>query len=86
MVDTSKMECKGWNSARLDGSRRSVGHFIENSSCVPPRWTNDDQLQDGCENKVWDPGSQEEDQLWEPQACEELHQYLAQSMRNLGAQ
>ncbi|KAL4350485.1 hypothetical protein AHAS_Ahas10G0146700 [Arachis hypogaea] len=87
LVDTSRVEYKGGNSAQIDGSRRIVGHFIENSSCSPPGWTyNDDQLQDRCENKVWDPGSQEDDQLWEPQACEELHQHLAQSMRNLGAQ
>ena len=87
LVDTSRVEYKGGNSAQIDGSRRIVGHFIENSSCSPPGWTNnDDQPQDGCENKVWDPGLQEEDQLWEPQACEELHQDLAQSMKNLGAQ
>ncbi|QHN93124.1 uncharacterized protein DS421_17g589990 [Arachis hypogaea] len=87
MVDASNMRYKGWSSAQLDGSRRIVGHYIENSPHSPPGWTNnDDQPQDGCENKVWDPGLQEEDQLWEPQACEELHQDLAQSMKNLGAQ
>ena len=87
MVDASNMRYKGWSSAQIDGSRRIVGHYIENSPYSPPGWTNnDDQPQDGCENKVWDPGLQEEDQLWEPQACEELHQDLAQSMKNLGAQ
>ncbi|QHN93848.1 uncharacterized protein DS421_17g596180 [Arachis hypogaea] len=87
MVDASNMRYKGWSSAQLDGSRRIVGHYIENSPHSPPGWTNnDDQPQDGCENKVWDPGLQEEDQLWEPQACEELHQDLAQFMKNLGAQ
>ena len=77
MVDASNMRYKGWSSAQIDGSRRIVGHYIENSPYLPPGWTyNDDQPQDGCENKVWDPGLQEEDQLWEPQACEELHQGL----------
>ncbi|XP_072055504.1 uncharacterized protein [Arachis hypogaea] len=87
MVDASNMRYKGWSSAQIDGSRRIVGHYIENSPYSPPGWTNnDDQPQDGCENKVWDPGLQEEDQLWEPQACEELHQHLAQPIGNLGAQ
>ena len=53
LVDTSRVKYKGGNSAQIDGSRRSVGHFIENSSCSPPGWTNNEsQLQDGCENKV----------------------------------
>ncbi len=60
MVDTSRVEYKGWNSAQLDGSRRIVGHFIENSSCLPPKWNNDDQLEDGCGNKIWDPGIHED--------------------------
>jgi len=87
LVDTSKLRCKGWASAHLNGSKRRVWYHLENSSCLPPGWTNnDDQLQDGCENKVWDPGLEKEDQLWEPQACKELHQHLAQPIENLGAQ
>ena len=84
MVEASRS--KGWTSAQLDGSRRIVWCFHENSSLLPPRQNQSDQIEDECENKVWDPGLQEEDQLWEPQACEELHQHLAQSIRNLGAQ
>ena len=86
MVDASNMRYKGWSIAHLDGSRRIVGHFIENSPCSPPGWANNEsQLQDGCENKVWDPGSQKEDQLWEPQACEEPHQSLEILILNDGA-
>jgi len=65
LVDTSKMRYKGWTSAQLEGSRRRVWHFIENSSCLPPGWTNDNQLEDGCRNKIRDLGILE-DQFWEP--------------------
>ena len=74
MVEASRS--KGWTSAQLDGSRRIVWCFHENSSLLPPGENHHDQLKDGCENKVWDPGSHKENQLWEPIVCEELHQGL----------
>ena len=58
------------------GSRRMFGCLSENSKVMPPGWNHDDQLEDGCENKVWDLGSHKEDQLWEPMVCEEPHQSL----------
>jgi len=84
MVDASNMRYKGWSSAQIDGSRRIVGHFIENLPCSPPTWTNDNQLGDGCEDKIWDPGTHE-DQHWEPMVCEELHQSLEILILNDGA-
>ena len=42
MVDASNMRYKGWSSAQIDGSRRIVGHYIENSPYSPPGWTNND--------------------------------------------
>ena len=52
------------------------GCLIENSKVMPPNWNHDDQFEDGCQNKVWDPGSHKEDQLLELMVCEELHQSL----------
>ncbi|QHN76627.1 uncharacterized protein DS421_19g645540 [Arachis hypogaea] len=75
MVACSKLNCKVWCRARLFGSRRMFGHFIENPKVMPPKWNNDNQLEDGCGNKIWDPGIHE-DQFWEPMVCEELHQGL----------
>jgi len=75
MVACSKLNCTVWYRARLFGSRRMFGHFIENSKVMPPKWNNDNQLEDGCGNKIWDPGIHE-DQFWEPMVCEELHQGL----------
>ncbi|XP_057718856.1 uncharacterized protein LOC130933294 [Arachis stenosperma] len=78
MVRCSKFKRKGWYRAQLNGSRKLFGCFNENSKAEPPGWNNDDQLEDGCRNKIWDPGIYE-DQFWELKACEELHQ----SLRNL---
>jgi len=78
------MRFKGLASAQLSGSRRKIWHFIENLSCLPPKWNNDDQFEDGCRNKIWDPGIYE-DQIWEPLACEELHQGLEQLILKNGA-
>ncbi|KAL4329382.1 hypothetical protein AHAS_Ahas13G0294500 [Arachis hypogaea] len=61
------------------------GHFIENSPCLPPGWNNDYQLEDGCQNKVWDPRSHKENQIWELMACEELHQGLEALLLKIGA-
>ncbi|KAL4300917.1 hypothetical protein AHAS_Ahas17G0248800 [Arachis hypogaea] len=77
MVGSSKLRSIDWCSAQLNGSRRIVWCFHENSSLLPPGGNHHDQLKDGCENKVWDLGSHKEDQLWEPMVCEELHQSLA---------
>jgi len=51
---------------------------------VAPTWINDNQLGDGCEDKIWDPGTHE-DQHWEPMVCEELHQSLEILILNDGA-
>jgi len=75
MVACPKLNSKGWCRTRLLGSRMMFVHFIESSPCLPPPWNNDNQLEDGCGNKIWDPGIHE-DQLWEPMVCEELHQSL----------
>ena len=76
MVGSSNLRSMDWCSAQVDGSRRIVWCLHENSSLLPPGGNHHDQLKDGCENKVWDPGSHKEDQLWEPMVCEELHQSL----------
>ncbi|QHN76649.1 uncharacterized protein DS421_19g645740 [Arachis hypogaea] len=65
VVGSSNLRSKGWTSAQLDGSRRIIWCPSENSMCLPPKWNNDKQLEDGCENKIWDPGSQHEYQFWE---------------------
>ncbi|KAL4397425.1 hypothetical protein AHAS_Ahas01G0190600 [Arachis hypogaea] len=62
----------------MNGSRKLFGCLNEISNCLPPGWNHDDQLEDGCRIKIWDPGIYE-DQFWELKACEELHQ----SLRNL---
>ncbi|KAL4306267.1 hypothetical protein AHAS_Ahas16G0161200 [Arachis hypogaea] len=74
-VAYSKLKCKDWCRARLNGSRRLFGYLSENFNCSPPKWKNDDQQEDGCRNNIWDPGIQE-DQFWELKTCEELHQSL----------
>ena len=83
-VEISRARCKGWTSDQLVGSKRRIWYFMENSDWLPPGWNNDDPLKDGCRNKIWDPGIQE-DQLWELKACEELHQGLVNSLGNVGA-
>ena len=75
MVESSKFKCKGWCKAQLNGSRKLFGRFSENSKAGPPGWNHDNQLEDGCRNKIWDLGIYE-DQFWELKACEELHQSL----------
>ncbi|QHN94284.1 uncharacterized protein DS421_17g599900 [Arachis hypogaea] len=52
MVERSKLNCKGWNQARLFRSRKLFGCLSENLDCLPPGWNNDDQLEDGCRNKI----------------------------------
>ena len=84
MVTCPKLDSKGWCITRVHGSRRMFGHFVENSPCSPPTWINDNQLGDGCEDKIWDPGTYE-DQHWEPMICEELHQSLEILILNDGA-
>jgi len=74
MVGSSKFWSMDWCSAQMDGSRRIVWCLNVNSACLPPGGTYHDQLEDVCENKVWDPRSHKEDQFWEPMVCEELHQ------------
>ena len=76
MVACSKLNGNVWCGAKLCGSRRMFGCLFENSKVMPPNWNHDDQFEDGCQNKVWDPGSHKENQIWEPMACVELHQGL----------
>ncbi|KAL4276375.1 hypothetical protein AHAS_Ahas20G0200900 [Arachis hypogaea] len=78
-VDTSRTRCKGRTSEYLVGYKRRVWYCIENLDCLPPGWDNGDPLQDGCRNKIWDPGIQD-DQFWELKTCEELHQSLGNSL------
>jgi len=56
IVACSKLKHKDWCRARLNGSRRLFGCLSENSNYSPPKWKNDDQQEDGCKSKVWDPG------------------------------
>ncbi|KAL4306538.1 hypothetical protein AHAS_Ahas16G0188300 [Arachis hypogaea] len=61
-------------NATLHGSRKKTWCTEENSICQPPEWKiHEDQLEGGCENKIWDPGSKHEDQLWELISWVELH-------------
>ncbi|XP_072080079.1 uncharacterized protein [Arachis hypogaea] len=83
-VEMSRAICKGWTSNNLVASKRRVWYFSENSDYLPPRWNNDDQLEDGCRNRIWDPGIHE-DPLWELKAFEKLHQGLATSLENVEA-
>ncbi|KAL4315966.1 hypothetical protein AHAS_Ahas15G0237900 [Arachis hypogaea] len=76
MVGSSKLKSMNWCSAQLDESRRVVWSLHENSSSPPLVRNQSDQIEDECENKVWDPRLQGVDQLWDPMVCEELHQSL----------
>ena len=55
MVGSFKFKCKGWRRAQLNGSGKLFGRFSENSKAEPPEWNHDNQLEDGCRNKIWDP-------------------------------
>ncbi|KAL4321770.1 hypothetical protein AHAS_Ahas14G0143800 [Arachis hypogaea] len=70
MVGSSKLRSMDWCSAQLNGSRRIVWCLHENSTSLPLGRNQSDQIEDGCENKVWDPGLQENDQPWEPMVCD----------------
>ena len=84
MVACSKLNGNGWCKTKLHGSRRIFGCLHENSNHLPPNWNCDDQLEDGCRNKIWDPGI-DEDQFWKPLACVELHQSLVPLILSFGA-
>ena len=56
MVACSKLKCKDWCRAKLNGSRRLFACLCENSDCLPPGGNNGDPKEDGCKSKVWDPG------------------------------
>ena len=64
MVGSSKLKSMDWCRAQLNRSRRVVWCFHENSAFLSPGQNHGDQLEDGCEDKIWDPGSLCEDQLW----------------------
>ncbi|KAL4293824.1 hypothetical protein AHAS_Ahas18G0166700 [Arachis hypogaea] len=55
MVGSSRLRSKGCCSSQLNGSRRIVWYLSENSTFLPSGEDYHDQLQDGCENKVWIP-------------------------------
>ncbi|RYR67515.1 hypothetical protein Ahy_A03g013915 [Arachis hypogaea] len=82
MVGSLKSKCNGWYSSQLKGSRNMLWCLLENSNHLPPKWNCLYQLEDVCRNKIWDPGIYE-DQLWEPLACEGLHQDLVKLIGNL---
>ena len=52
MIACSKLKCKDWCRARLNGSRMLFGSFSENSDCLPPGWNTNDQQDDGCKSKI----------------------------------
>jgi len=62
-----------------------VWYLSENLAYLSPGGNYDDQFEDGCENKVWDPKSHKENQFWELMVCEELHQSLELLILNDGA-
>jgi len=76
MIGNSKSKCNGWYSSQLRVSRKMLWCLLENLDHFSPNWNHGDQFEDGCQNKVWDPGSHKENQLWEPMVCVELHQGL----------
>ena len=84
MVGNSKSKYNGWYSYQLKGSRKMLWCLLENSDHFSPNWNCDDQLEDGCRNKIWDPGI-DEDQFWKPLACVEFHQSLVPLVLNFRA-
>ncbi|KAL4371184.1 hypothetical protein AHAS_Ahas06G0140400 [Arachis hypogaea] len=56
MVACSKLKCRDWCRANLNGSRRLFGCLCENSDHLPPGENNGDTQEDGCKSKIWDPG------------------------------
>ncbi|RYR26028.1 hypothetical protein Ahy_B02g060143 [Arachis hypogaea] len=65
MVVSSTFKNNGWCRTKLHGSRKLFGSFFENSTCQPPgKNMYEDRIEDGCEDKIWDPGSPCKDQLW----------------------
>ncbi|QHN87372.1 uncharacterized protein DS421_16g554510 [Arachis hypogaea] len=70
MVVSSTFKNNGWCRTKLHGSRKLFGSFFENSTCQPHlcqppgKKMYEDRIEDGCEDKIWDPGSLCRDQLW----------------------
>ena len=64
MVRSFKFKHKGWCRAQLNGSGKLFGRFSENSKAESPGWNHDNQLEDGCRNKIWDPGGHWKSKHW----------------------
>jgi len=58
VVGSSRLNYHGWKNTKLYGSRKLFGCLSENSDWLPPGWNKDDQQEEGCKSKVWDPGIQ----------------------------
>ncbi|RYR25895.1 hypothetical protein Ahy_B02g059922 [Arachis hypogaea] len=56
MVASSRLNSNGWCRTKLHGPRRMFGGLIENSQALSPKFNYGSQQEDGCKNKVWDPG------------------------------
>ena len=69
-VKASRYRNDDWKDTTLHGSRQKARCAKENSMCQSPlcqppgKKKYEDQIEDGCEDKIWDPGSLYEDQLW----------------------
>ena len=86
MVVCSKFKCNGCCKAQLNGSRKLFGRFSENSDCLPPGWNHDDQQEDGCKRKVWDPGIHSNNQyFWGLVTCFHFLEGFLRLVWDLGA-
>ncbi|KAL4321678.1 hypothetical protein AHAS_Ahas14G0134500 [Arachis hypogaea] len=74
MVEASRS--KDWNRTQLNGSRRIIWYIYEDSVFLSPGQSQSDQLEDGCKDEIWDPGSHHENQFWELISWREPHQIL----------
>jgi len=65
MVGSSKLKSMDWCNAQVNGSRRVVWCCHENSAFSSLGQSQGNQLEDGCEDKIWDPGLSYDSQFWE---------------------
>ncbi|KAL4316078.1 hypothetical protein AHAS_Ahas15G0249100 [Arachis hypogaea] len=85
MVACSKLKCKDWCRAQLNGSRRLFGYLCENSNQLPPGGNNGDPQEDGCKSKVWDPGIYSHNQhYWSLVTCFNLLEGVMRLVWNPG--
>ncbi|KAL4315401.1 hypothetical protein AHAS_Ahas15G0181400 [Arachis hypogaea] len=76
MVGSSELESIDWCNAKLNGSRRLVWCFHENSIFSSPGQSQDNQLEDWCEDKIWDPRLSYDNLSRELTSWKEPHQSL----------